>query len=1162
MTKIKKIIKDVIANPPWRGKQSHIYLVICFIFAILIVLVPTFLALAADVPTNVSVDRVSATSTAMTVSWTNSGMGASPSNRIVMNGKIVSASFSVAGDGTYYYGAKSLAPSTNYVFKIGAYDDNSGYSDWSFAAAGITKGGASQTVGPHASFADNSNMCLACHSVHKARTKYKALRNQYSEATAGYNYLANLGMCFNCHDGSGAVNNIAALYIAGADRNGHTTNTSSVVNRGWKRNLVGLPSGSKMPCMVCHDTHISTINNYKMLADGLYTYATSSVAQSAAYNGSYGEWTRGTTVPFQSATGNNIDSTQMERCTVCHHDGATGATNWENNNIMVVAGLEIRWPTGATSHSDGTRGNCYDCHNNAHDLSGGKPSGPVDNCTKSGCHVAVYNRMTAGVSSPLYRHLITVAASVSGTSSVSGSCTNMCHADHGTTVRPQSAYNLWTESPGSGSSLKTSANTDFIYPTSTGYSTRGGVCISCHSTTQIQRTASEAFAQGTNPTNANVTRNRPQAAISSSAYASSAHNFTMTMGTANSDGSWFNANCTKCHHENTSSYSSPNTRAWRGPHASDYNSLLVATSALSRSEQTCFGTGLGLSRTSCHGAGATPAYRNLESIVDTTAVGYATSAHGAFIKSTAWDERHVGLAQPGSATAASTEQVDRSNPNTLSYGRPTRHAECYDCHNPHVATTQAYTQNQLTYAKSRWPLTVASGVVTSPYAPSYVPSIGGRPSLHPIGSDAIGGANAGVWGVNITNWSGLPLSAVYTGAWGPTISNFTPVYPATKQWQICFKCHSSYAYGENAMSRPFTQSSGGTGRRQTPLPLEFNPNNYGYHPIISVGKNQPLLDISQYAINSPTSTGLNYNPNWPARRMTATFNPSPPHVILSVGMADTVAAHVRYGSFIAQTGGVPSDGDTADNYTWRMVTEVINSRSFNVKTPVGATSQTVAFVNSGLNATFVPPWGSQSLTACSDCHSPPSTAFAYGPHGSNASGWALRGLDTNIRYPNAGGVFNYGVTVTGDAKNFCLNCHRADVYNYWGNTSKPTYGNYSRMNGHPPDTNDQAANGDTFVAGEWSHSWCRRCHAGFSNGAVHGSNRSNFDATYLSARGKRLLNGATWRGLNRGRKGAPVQCSYTATDNDSGITACRGGTTGTSDTGLETYQYTWDPGPP
>lgn len=119
--------------------------------------------------------------------------------------------------------------------------------------------------------------------------------------------------------------------------------------------------------------------------------------------------------------------------------------------------------------------------------------------------------------------------------------------------------------------------------------------------------------------------------------------------------------------------------------------------------------------------------------------------------------------------------------NPASYGATNRHAECQDCHNPHVAKSDGFAP-------------------TPPNASNRI---------------------LGVGRVAVTN-----------GAAG-TVPTYTYLGPAdttspVREYQLCFKCHSSWT------TLPPTTPSGGTPIDKA---LQFNPNNPSYHPVEAQGKN-------------------------------------------------------------------------------------------------------------------------------------------------------------------------------------------------------------------------------------------------------------------------------------------------------------------------------------
>ena len=130
------------------------------------------------------------------------------------------------------------------------------------------------------------------------------------------------------------------------------------------------------------------------------------------------------------------------------------------------------------------------------------------------------------------------------------------------------------------------------------------------------------------------------------------------------------------------------------------------------------------------------------------------------------------------------------------FGGINRHIECEDCHEPHEATRGYTTPPRLQYE-----MKAASGV-----------------------------------------------DPVWTVAGAPT--DFEWMNSAEREFQICFKCHSSYTilteYRPDGWNGTTSVANGlykldNTDGRQSPdyrdLAIEFNPNNASFHPIITQGRN-------------------------------------------------------------------------------------------------------------------------------------------------------------------------------------------------------------------------------------------------------------------------------------------------------------------------------------
>ena len=114
-----------------------------------------------------------------------------------------------------------------------------------------------------------------------------------------------------------------------------------------------------------------------------------------------------------------------------------------------------------------------------------------------------------------------------------------------------------------------------------------------------------------------------------------------------------------------------------------------------------------------------------------------------------------------------------------------RHVECIDCHNHHAAQV----------------------------------------GLHAMADDGndVSMNLAGVWGVE-PDYSRPATPS--RGSQSFDRPRYTVVNSAEKEYQICLKCHSSYAFGA---------SPPGDGADQG---MEFNSHNYSYHPVVEPGENE------------------------------------------------------------------------------------------------------------------------------------------------------------------------------------------------------------------------------------------------------------------------------------------------------------------------------------
>lgn len=131
------------------------------------------------------------------------------------------------------------------------------------------------------------------------------------------------------------------------------------------------------------------------------------------------------------------------------------------------------------------------------------------------------------------------------------------------------------------------------------------------------------------------------------------------------------------------------------------------------------------------------------------------------------------------------------------FGGTNRHVECVDCHNPHG---------------------VKSGTAT---APTLLPTMTGATGVEPT----------------------------YAGIGAPT--GFTWQTPVTAEYQVCFKCHSSFTTLPTYLPGGWDGTSfvpdglkklttGGTNNQiadSRDMAQAYNPNNLSYHPVMAIGKN-------------------------------------------------------------------------------------------------------------------------------------------------------------------------------------------------------------------------------------------------------------------------------------------------------------------------------------
>jgi predicted CXXCH cytochrome family protein len=141
------------------------------------------------------------------------------------------------------------------------------------------------------------------------------------------------------------------------------------------------------------------------------------------------------------------------------------------------------------------------------------------------------------------------------------------------------------------------------------------------------------------------------------------------------------------------------------------------------------------------------------------------------------------------------------------------HTECADCHNPHTAGKTSHTAP------------VPDGIVLTAASPLY-----------------------GTGGVNVAfpagNWGAPNPTVDYSYAKSTGVVDASA--GADKEYKICFKCHSAYAWYGGSVP-----TSTSLGAAMTDQALEFNPNNDSFHPVAGANnKNNNGTYVTPWAGNS------------------------------------------------------------------------------------------------------------------------------------------------------------------------------------------------------------------------------------------------------------------------------------------------------------------------
>lgn len=274
--------------------------------------------------------------------------------------------------------------------------------------------------------------------------------------------------------------------------------------------------------------------------------------------------------------------------------------------------------------------------------------------------------------------------------------------------------------------------------------------------------------------------------------------------------------CTTCHRKAGFGWSWANS-----PHSLSGKSFTAANSGgvPGLGAHTGYATVAGNGCESCHRAHTAPGAERLLKAVNERDLCFQCHGDGSVAQKALGSAFSKPSRHPlESSVAARLHDYVETSVTPTNFSGARRHVDCSDCHNPHGAANAG------------------------------VPGTG----LHTTGTNVIGPTSvlAGVAGVEPTAW---PVVLVPGGTLPMTSapqSGYAVADSAAGEYQICFKCHSSYAFG---LQPPMSPSGG----PETDVAAEFNPSNPSYHPVVGT----PHLRVPALNLLPP------WNTTGPATRM-------------------------------------------------------------------------------------------------------------------------------------------------------------------------------------------------------------------------------------------------------------------------------------------------------
>jgi len=197
---------------------------------------------------------------------------------------------------------------------------------------------------------------------------------------------------------------------------------------------------------------------------------------------------------------------------------------------------------------------------------------------------------------------------------------------------------------------------------------------------------------------------------------------------------------------------------------------------------------------SCHRSHSAPQAQRLLKSVDERGVCYQCHGNAPVAQKNLATVFAKARSHPlESSTVTMLHDYVETTTSPTNFAGARRHVVCSDCHNPHGAANAG---------------TPGSG-------------------LHTAGVNTIGPTSvlAGVSGVEPAAWPAVLARGGALPMTGAPQSGYTITASSPREYPICFKCHTSYAFGQTPPPSP----SGGT---ETDTASEFNPQNLSYHPVV------------------------------------------------------------------------------------------------------------------------------------------------------------------------------------------------------------------------------------------------------------------------------------------------------------------------------------------